>query len=946
MAAMSETADMPQTAESASDTAAPEGVPSHLYLVDGSGYIFRAYHKLPPTMTRPDGTPTFAVYGFTNMLMKLLRDTSERDGLAVIFDASGESFRNEIYPEYKANRPEMPEDLRPQIPLTREAVRAFNIPCIEERGYEADDIIASYVAAAREKGIKVTIVSSDKDLMQLIGEGVEMMDPMDGSLIGREAVEKKFGVGPDKVVDVQALWGDSTDNVPGVPGIGQKIAAELINTYGSVEALLDRAGEIKQKKRRENLIEYAEQARISKKLVQLHADMDLPQPLESLHAKAPEPDTLRSWLEANAFTSIIGRLGLDKDATDAAEDSPADAPAAYHLVQDMAALQSWIDEAFDKGVCAVDVETTSLDALRARLVGVSLATAPGRACYIPLAHVDPEASGGQAGGGLLDGGGAAPAQVPFDAALGALKPLLEDPGTLKIGQNIKYDRVVLQGHGIRVAPVDDTMLLSYVLDAGLHGHGMDELAKLHLGMTPVPYKEVAGTGKNQITFDRVSLDKARDYAAEDADVTYRLHAILKPRLLQDHMVTVYETLERPLSQVLADMERVGVKVDSNVLRRLSQDFAQRMADLETRIYELAGRRFTIGSPKQLGEVLFEEMGLQGGKKGKSGSYSTDAEVLQGLAAQGHDLPARVLDWRQIQKLKSTYTDALQDEINPETGRVHTAYQQAVASTGRLSSTDPNLQNIPIRTEEGRKIRGAFVAAEGYTLLSADYSQIELRLAAHMANVPGLKQAFRDAQDIHAMTASEVFGVPLDEMDPTTRRAAKAINFGIIYGISPFGLAQNLGIDQGAAKRYIDTYFQRYPAIKTYMDEMKAYAREHGHVHTLFGRRIHIPEIKSKQFGRRSFSERAAINAPIQGSAADIIKRAMIRLPRALADAGLNARMLLQVHDELLFEVPHDEVEATSACVREVMEGAASPAVTLDVPLVAEAGTGPDWGAAH
>jgi len=937
---MSQTASPPAPESAATQ---PGAAPiRHLYLVDGSGYIFRAYHKLPPTMTRPDGTPTFAAYGFVNMLLKLLRETGERDALAVIFDAKGETFRSDIYPAYKANRPPMPEDLAPQIPIVHDAVRAFNIPCIERERYEADDIIASLVAEARRQGVKVTIVSSDKDLMQLVGDGVTMLDPMDGREIGLEAVEKKFGVPPDKVVDVQALWGDSVDNVPGVPGIGQKIAAELINTYGSVEALLDHAGEIKQTKRRENLIAHAEDARTSKKLVQLYPDLDDLPPLDELHARAPERDTLRAFLEANAFTSIIGRLGLDKDAAaDGGAASPVEAEAHYTLVQDLDSLNAWIAEATETGVCAVDTETTSLDAMQAELVGVSLATAPGRACYIPLAHV----AAGESGA-LLDHGAAAPRQVPFDAALKALKPLLADPGVLKIGQNIKYDRVVLARHGLDVAPIDDTMLLSYVLDSGLHGHGLDELARRHLGRETIAYKEVAGSGKSQITFDKVALDKALDYAAEDADVTFRLHALLKPRLLAARKVTVYETLERPLSAVLTAMERTGIKVDRDVLRRMSQDFAQRLAELEATIYDLAGRRFTIGSPKQLGEVLFEEMGLQGGRKGKSGSYSTDAEVLQGLAAQGHDLPARVLDWRQIQKLKSTYTDALQDEINPETGRVHTAYQQAVAATGRLSSTDPNLQNIPIRTEEGRKIRQAFVAEAGHVLLSVDYSQIELRLAAQMADEPALKQAFREDKDIHAATASEVFGVALEQMDATTRRAAKAINFGIIYGISPYGLAQNLGIDQGAAKRYIDRYFERYPAIRRYMDAMKTFAHEHGYVETLFGRRIHIPEIASKQPARRSFSERAAINAPIQGSAADIIKRAMIRLPRALEEAGLSARMLLQVHDELLFEVPEGETEATAARVREVMEGAAAPALDLDVPLVADAGQGRSWAEAH
>jgi DNA polymerase-1 len=933
------TADATATAQSGTapggDAAAPV---KHLYLIDGSGYIFRAYHKLPPNMNRKDGTPTNAVYGFTNMLMKLLRELDTREGIAVIFDASGESFRNEIYPEYKANRPEMPEDLAPQIPLVREAVRAFNLPCIEQEGYEADDLIASYARVAQEQGAQVTIVSSDKDLMQLIRPGVEMMDPMDGRIIGPEEVEKKFGVAPDKVVDVQALWGDSVDNVPGVPGIGQKIAAELIQTYGSVEQLLEHADEIKQKKRRENLIEYAEQARISKRLVTLDDRMALSHAPADLRARQPDTATLKAWLEEQDFTSIVARLGIEEQAD---EPSPTQAEAAYELVQTRERLDAWIAEAFERGLVAVDVETTALDALRAELVGVSLATASGRACYIPLAH-----KGEGDDGGLNFAGGTAPDQIPLQEALDALKPLLSDPGTLKIGQNIKYDRVVLKRYGVSVEPIDDTMLLSYVLDGGLHGHGMDELARTHLGYDTIKYKDVAGTGKAQVTFDRVPLDKALDYAAEDADITFRLHALLKPRLVQEHKVTVYETLERPLSAILTDMELAGIKVDPGVLRRMSQDFASRMEQLEQQIYQLAGRQFTIGSTKQLGEILFEEMGLQGQRKGKSGAYSTDAEVLQGLANQGHDLPARVLDWRQIQKLKSTYTDALQHEIDPDTGRVHTAYQQAVASTGRLSSTDPNLQNIPIRTEEGRKIRQAFVAEDGHTLLSVDYSQIELRLAAHMADEKSLQKAFREDLDIHAMTASEVFGVEIDGMDPSVRRQAKAINFGIIYGISPFGLAQNLGIEQAAAKSYIDTYFARYPAIKAYMDAMKTQAREHGYVETLFGRRIHIPEIKSKQPGRRSFSERAAINAPIQGSAADIIKRAMIRLPRALARAGLSGRMLLQVHDELLFEVPDAEVEATSRLVREVMEQAAEPVVQLAVPLVAEAGTGRSWAEAH
>ncbi|SDG22949.1 DNA polymerase I [Limimonas halophila] len=906
----------------------------HLYLVDGAGYIFRAYHKLPATMSRADGTPTHAAYGFTNMLLKLLREIGDHDALAVVFDADGRSFRNDIYEAYKANRPPMPEDLKPQIEICHEAVRAMNLPCLEQQGYEADDIIATLARRAQAAGAEVTIVSSDKDLMQLLAHGVRMLDPMDFRPIGREDVEKKFGVPPEKVVDVQALWGDSTDNVPGVPGIGQKIAAQLIEDYGDLDTLLTRADEIKQKKRRENLLENAEQARISRRLVQLCEDMDLRVDLSELRLREPDNEALRRFLAENEFHSIINRLGLDSED---AETPPAEAEASYELVQDRARLDAWIAEADRTGRVAVDLETTSLDAMRARLVGICLATAPGRACYVPVGHT---------ASGRLDDEQAAPQQIDRDAALKALKPLLEDPGVLKIGQNIKYDRVVLLNHGVAVTPIDDTMLLSYVLEAGLHGHGMDELARHHLNMETTTYKEVAGTGKNQVTFDKVPLDKARDYAAEDADITFRLHAVLKPRLVPEHMCTVYETLERPLSDVLARMEREGIKVDPAVLSEMSRDFGARMHELEQEIHRLAGHPFNVGSPKQLGEVLFDELGLEGGKRGKSGTYSTDAEVLQGLAAQGHDLPARVLDWRQIQKLKSTYTDALQDDINPETGRIHTAYQQAVASTGRLSSTDPNLQNIPIRTEEGRKIRQAFIAEDGHQLLSVDYSQIELRLAAHVADEPSLKQAFRDDIDIHAKTASEVFDVKLEDMDATTRRAAKAINFGIIYGISAYGLSQNLGVDQKAAKRYIDTYFERYPNIKAYMDSMRAWAREHGHVTTMFGRRIHIPEIQSKSFARRSFAERAAINAPIQGSAADIIKRAMIRLPAALADAGLSARMLLQVHDELLFEVPDGEMDATISAVRRVMEHAHEPAVDLTVPLEAEAGTGASWAAAH
>jgi len=912
----------------------------HLYLVDGSGYIFRAFFALPP-MTRADGTPVNAVFGFTKMILKLVED-SDADAVAVIFDKSRFSFRNDFYPDYKAHRPDAPEELVPQFELIREATRAYSLPCIEMEGYEADDLIATYARQAQDAGIEVTIVSSDKDLMQLVGDGIAMLDPMKNRPIGPDEVVEKFGVPPEKVVDVQALAGDSVDNVPGVPGIGVKTAAQLITEYGDLDTLLERAGEIKQPKRREKLIENAEMARISRDLVRLKEDVPLEVPLTDFAVKEPDIEVVRAFLEENSFKSLLAQL--DAAHGGAAPEAPP-SEAAYELVQDAEVLRRWAREAASAGLVAVDTETTGLDAMQARLVGVSLAVVPGKACYIPLTHKDPSHAQAKDELALADEA-AAPEQIPLEAAVEILKPVLEDPGVLKVGQNIKYDQIILSRYGIEVAPIDDTMLLSYVLDGGLHGHGMDELSRLHLDHETIKFSEVAGSGRNQVTFDFVPLDKALNYAAEDADITLRLHAALKPRLVHESMATIYETIERPLVQVLTDMERTGIKVDRDTLRRMSNDFAQRAEELQGQIYELAGRRFTIGSPKQLGEILFDEMGLPGGKKGKSGAYATGADVLQGFANQGIDLAARVLDWRQLTKLKSTYTDALQNQIDPNTGRVHTSYSQAVASTGRLSSNDPNLQNIPIRTEEGRKIRTAFVADSGHVLLSVDYSQIELRLAAEIAGVEGLKKAFHEGADIHAITASQVFGVPVEGMDPMIRRRAKAINFGIIYGISAFGLAQNLGSSQGEAREFIQTYFERYPEIRDYMDRTKKQAHEQGFVTTIFGRKIHTPTIADKNPARRNFAERAAINAPIQGSAADIIKRAMIRVPPALQGAGLGARMLLQVHDELLFEVPEAEVEATSALVREVMEGACAPALELSVPLQADAGTGANWAEAH
>ncbi len=890
-------------------------------------------------MTRPDGTPVNAVFGFTTMLMKLLRET-DADHLAVIFDAARHTFRNEIYPAYKAQRPDPPEELIPQFALIRDAVNAFNVACIESPGYEADDLIATYSRLAREVGAEVTIVSSDKDLMQLIGEGVGMYDPVNNRMIGTDAVKDKFGVSPSQVIDVQALAGDPVDNVPGVPGIGVKTAAQLITEYGDLETLLARATEIKQPKRRQSLIDHAEAARISKQLVTLRDDIAVPLPLTGLAKQAPDNQALKAFLQAQAFKSLLTRLD-DPANTIAAARPAGSAPltpaapgeSAYELVTSEAALQRWIETASATGYVAIDTETTSLDALRAELVGVSLATASGRACYIPLAHRSPD-------GPLA--GGAPIIQIDRARALALLQPLLQDESVLKIGQNIKYDMEVFASYGVSVYPIDDTMLLSYVLEGGLHGHGMDELAQLHLNHTTIKYAEVAGSGKTQITFDLVPLERALRYAAEDADVTWQLHQALKPRLLAERLVSVYETLERPLVPVLVAMEQAGVLVDVAQLARLSLDFGRRLEELEGEIHRLAGIRFNIGSPKQLGEVLFDKLGLAGGKKGKTGAYATGAEVLEDLAAQGLDLPARVLDWRQLAKLKSTYTDALTSQINPETGRVHTSYQQAVASTGRLSSSDPNLQNIPVRTEEGRKIRRAFIAPPGCVLLSADYSQIELRLLAHVADIAALKDAFSIGLDIHAMTASQVFGVPVEGMDPSIRRKAKAINFGIIYGISAFGLARQLGIPRAEAGAYIDAYFARYPGIRDYMERAKADARTHGFVTTLFGRRCHARGIADRNASVRNFAERAAINAPIQGGAADIIKRAMIRLPDALAHAGLSARMLLQVHDELLFELPAAEAEATRALVKREME----TVVRLSVPLVVDTGLGANWGEAH
>lgn len=937
---------------------------NHLYLVDGSGYIFRAYHQLPP-LTNKHGVPAGAVYGYTTMLWRLAKDLHEADGpthMAVILDKSGTTFRNDLYVDYKANRPPPPEDLVPQFPLIREATRAFSLPCIEEQGFEADDIIASYTKAAVERGWHVTIVSSDKDLAQLIQPGVDMLDTMKNERRADTYVLEKFGVTPDRLGDVLALMGDAVDNVPGVPGIGPKTASKLINEYGTLDGVFAAVPGMKPSKMRENLIEHEGMARLSRQLVELHAQVPLPDPLDDLKLGEIPPEPLRAFLEDQGFNALLARLnngsapaGRAPNMTKAAIGAPASAPAAhtpssldlpaidrslYETVTDLPALERWIAQARAEGVVAVDTETDALDSVVANLVGISLSTGPGKACYIPLAH------------GGTDMFAERPDQIDTKAALAALKPLLEDEGVLKIGHNLKYDINVLERAaqlaglgGITIRPYDDTILLAFDLEAGkgLGGQGMDELARTQLGHECIGFKDVTGTGKKAISFAEVPLDRATEYAAEDAEVTYRLWQLLKPRLHSEHVTRVYELVDRPLVPVVAQMEREGIKVSREYLSRLSGEFAEGLAMLEGEIHALAGQPFVIASPQQLGAILFDKLGYKGGKKGKMGGYSTDVTVLEKLAAEGAVIARKVLDWRQLAKLKSTYTDTLQAQINPNTGRVHTSYSLTGAQTGRLSSTDPNLQNIPIRTEAGRQIREAFVAEEGNVLLSADYSQIELRLAAHMANVPALKEAFARGEDIHAATAQELFGV----VNRDTRGRAKTINFSILYGISRWGLAARLEISPDEAQDMIARYYDRFPGIAAYINETLEKARADGFTTTLFGRKTWFPRIKASVMHERQGAERAAINAPIQGTSADIIKRAMVRIGPALAQAGLSdVKMLLQVHDELVFELPEGDVDRASPIIRDVMENAAAPLVQISVPLVVEVGTGKSWGAAH
>ena len=989
----------------------------HLFLIDGSGFIFRAFHALPPLTRKSDGLPVGAVSGFCNMLWKLLtdaRDTSvgvTPSHLAVIFDYSSKTFRKELYPEYKANRSAPPEELVPQFGLIREATRAFNLPCIETEGFEADDIIATYARAAEAIGADVTIVSSDKDLMQLVTSNVHMYDSMKDKQIGIPDVVEKWGVPPEKMIDLQSLTGDSTDNIPGIPGIGPKTAAQLLEEYGDLDTLLARAEEIKQVKRRENIVANAELARLSRQLVTLRTDVPLELPLDALSLEKQDGPRLIGFLKAMEFTTLTRRVaeacdcdasaiepstvkiewgraahGPDLDAaaptSEAAPGAVAGAPAvspaataangdptpsdlaaaraaafhgrkiditSYQTIRDLDTLRGWIAAARETGLVAFDTETTNIDPMLADLVGFSLAIADNalqsgspeiRAAYVPLTH--------KTGVGDLLGGGMADGQIPMAEALAVLKDMLEDPSILKVAQNLKYDYLLMKRYGVVIKGFDDTMLMSYVLDAGKGNHGMDGLSERWLGHTPIAYKDVAGSGKSSLTFDLVDIDKATAYAAEDADVTLRLWMVLKPRLAAEKLTRIYERLERPLVPVLADMEERGISIDRQILSRLSGELGQKAAAFEDEIYELAGERFNVGSPKQLGDILFGKMGLPGGSKTKTGQWSTSAQVLEDLAAEGAPLPRKIVDWRQLTKLKSTYTDALPGYVHPQTKRVHTSYSLAATTTGRLSSSEPNLQNIPVRTAEGRKIRTAFIATPGHKLLSADYSQIELRVLAHVAEIPQLRQAFADGVDIHAMTASEMFGVPVEGMPSEVRRRAKAINFGIIYGISAFGLANQLGIERSEAGDYIKKYFERFPGIKDYMESTKAFARENGYVETIFGRRAHYPEIKSSNPSMRAFNERAAINAPIQGSAADIIRRAMIKIEPVLAGAGLGerVRMLLQVHDELIFEVEDEAIEAAMPIIVETMEHAAMPAIAMRVPLKVDARAAHNWDEAH
>ena len=926
----------------------------HIYLVDGSTYIFRAYHALPPLTRKSDGFPVGAISGFCNMLDKLIRDEKQRNNLThllVVFDASGKTFRNDIYPDYKANRSSPPEDLIPQFPVIRDATNAFNVPHVELLGYEADDLIASYTKAALSKGMQVTIVSSDKDLMQLVGNGACMLDTMKNRTINEPEVIEKFGVKPNRVIDVQSLAGDSIDNVPGVPGIGIKTAALLINEYGDLEKLIENASKIKQTKRRESVIEFADQARISRELVTLKDDIELPIPIEDIQIQSIEPKKLISFLKAMEFRTLTEKkakeFNLSSEKIDTQEIKlnfipkedvyETKAPLEdikkfdydlYSTIQNIDQLNEWKEKISEKGYVAIDTETDSLNAIEANLIGFSFAISNNEACYIPIKHLEKSP------------------QIELNQALVILKEIMEDQSILKILHNKKYDGLVLQKYGISIAPYDDTMLISYSIGSGGIRHNLDALAKNYLSHNALSFKEIAGTGKNQKVFNEIDISTASKYAAEDADITLRLWKLLKPKLAEDRLSSVYETIERPLAKIIMEMEKHGVSVDEKILNKLSEKFASKIKKIEEKCFEVVGVEFNLGSPKQVGEILFDKLGIKGGKKTPSGSWSTDADTLTFLASNGNVLPKLLLEWRGLSKLKSTYTDALPTFINKKTNRIHTSYAMSSTSTGRLSSSDPNLQNIPIRNEDGREIRSAFIAEEGSSLISADYSQIELRIIAHMANDNNLKQAFKEKIDIHSLTASEVFGVPLKDMNNEIRRRAKAINFGIIYGISAFGLSNQLGISRSEASDYIRSYFEKFPSIKDYMETTKEFAKDNGFVKTLFGRKCIIDSSMSRGPGGKAFMDRAAINAPIQGTAADIIKRAMIKIPQTLKKENLSSKMIMQVHDELIFETKDEDVEKTINLVKNEMSNAHKPIIELSVDLEVEAAFGKNWDQAH
>jgi len=926
----------------------------HIYLVDGSTYIFRAYHALPPLTRKSDGFPVGAISGFCNMLDKLIRDEKQRNNLThllVVFDASGKTFRNDIYPDYKANRSSPPEDLIPQFSVIRDATNAFNVPHVELLGYEADDLIASYTKAALSKGMQVTIVSSDKDLMQLVGNGACMLDTMKNRTINEPEVIEKFGVKPNRVIDVQSLAGDSIDNVPGVPGIGIKTAALLINEYGDLEKLIENASKIKQTKRRESVIEFANQARISRELVTLKDDIELPIPIEDIQIQSIEPKKLISFLKAMEFRTLTEKkakeFNLSSEKIDTQEIKLNFTPKEdvyetkapledikkfdydlYSTIQNIDQLNEWKEKISEKGYVAIDTETDSLNAIEANLIGFSFAISNNEACYIPIKHLEKSP------------------QIELNQALVILKEIMEDQSILKILHNKKYDGLVLQKYGISIAPYDDTMLISYSIGSGGIRHNLDALAKNYLSHNALSFKEIAGTGKNQKVFNEIDISTASKYASEDADITLRLWKLLKPKLAEDRLSSVYETIERPLAKIIMEMEKHGVSVDEKILNKLSEKFASKIKKIEEKCFEVVGVEFNLGSPKQVGEILFDKLGIKGGKKTPSGSWSTDADTLTFLASNGNVLPKLLLEWRGLSKLKSTYTDALPTFINKKTNRIHTSYAMSSTSTGRLSSSDPNLQNIPIRNEDGREIRSAFIAEEGSSLISADYSQIELRIIAHMANDNNLKQAFKEKIDIHSLTASEVFGVPLKDMNNEIRRRAKAINFGIIYGISAFGLSNQLGISRSEASDYIRSYFEKFPSIKDYMETTKEFAKDNGFVKTLFGRKCIIDSSMSRGPGGKAFMDRAAINAPIQGTAADIIKRAMIKIPQTLKKENLSSKMIMQVHDELIFETKDEDVEKTINLVKNEMSNAHKPIIELSVDLEVEAAFGKNWDQAH